>query len=122
VAAHPPVWDLSWDPQRRRLRLTIAGHLDADQGGRAAQRFRDETQAHSVEFIADLSGMTGYDRAAREAWQAAFIDRRGQVFAIHFIGLTPVFRMAAATVCLATRIRAHFYESGDPLPPPEARR
>ncbi len=112
-------WDLDWDPSHTRIQLRIEGHLVEDVGRTSAARLLELTDGRPFELVADLSLMTGYDRASREAWQHAFIKIRGLLHTVHFVGLGPVFRMAAATVCLATGTKAHFYESADAIPTAE---
>ena len=109
-------WRLEWDDDHERLLLDIEGYFDEKEGVRGAERLRELGSQGPFELVADLSLMTGYDRATREAWQSTFIDLRRSIKAVHFVGLGPVFRMAAATVCLAARIPAYFYESADAIP------
>ncbi len=105
----PVSWSLEWNDAKSRIELQIHGRLDAATGVASADRLVELADGRPFTLVADLTDMRGYDREAREAWQRAFTRMPGQMQGVTFVGLGPVFRMAAATVCLATRIKAEFH-------------
>lgn len=116
-----PPWTVERDPSGTRIRLRVSGHLDETVGTQAAQEFLRLGRAGPFEFIANLEGMTGYDRRVREAFQAAFLELKDHLYVIHFVGLGPIFRMAAATVCLAAGKKAEFHSDEQSIPATAAR-
>ncbi len=106
-------WSLQWDRPGERLVLTIVGRHEVEPALDASKRFLELVREAPIELVVDLSEMTGYAREARQAWTGVLKDTRTSIRVVRFVGLSAVFRMAAATVCLAARIEASFHESRD---------
>lgn len=104
-----PLWTLERKDGLGAIELRVQGRLDADSGIAAAKRLVEIAEGKPFIFVADLTGLEGYDRETRQAFQSAFLEMPGQLKEVRFVGLGPVFRMAAATVCLAARIKADFH-------------
>lgn len=107
-------WELDWDGAYR-LVLVIRGQHDPESASQASERFASEAKKGSFELVVDLTEMTGYAREARQAWTTVLKDHRGAIELVHFVGLGPIFRMAAATVTLAAGIAANFHETREEL-------
>lgn len=103
-------WAVSWDPESSRIYLRLTGRLTVESAEASTARFLELAGTHEFALVAELGSVEGYERRAREIWGDAFARTRRQMQTAHLVGLRPVFRMAAATVCLATGIRAKFYE------------
>lgn len=93
----------------RRVVMIFDGKLSAEEGVASARVFSEALLAHdSVEAVWDIRFMTGYDRAAREAWQSTLWPLRHKIHRVVAVGGRPLVRLGATTLGLALGIRIAF--------------
>jgi hypothetical protein len=101
----------------KRFVIAFDGKLLAEEGVTSARAFSEALLPHdSVEAVWDIRRMTGYERAAREAWQSALWPLRHKIRNIVVVGGTPLVRIGATTIGLALGIQIAF-EDEITIPP-----
>ena len=92
------------------LRFAFTGHLTVEGAlaGIADWRSRlAERPAGRVVHVWDCRSMTGYDTAARVAWQGALGELRPRIEEIWLVSGSPIVRIGATVMNLVTSLRLH---------------
>jgi hypothetical protein len=93
----------------RRVVMVFDGKLLAEEGVASARAFSEALLANdSVEAVWDIRRMTGYEAAAREAWQSTLWPLRHKIRRVVVVGGRPLVRLGAATLGLALGIQIAF--------------
>lgn len=89
--------------------MSFDGKLSAEEGAASARAFADAANAHDkIEAVWDIRRMTGYDRAAREAWQSTLWPLRHKIRRVTVVGGRPLVRLGATTLGLALGVQISF--------------
>jgi hypothetical protein len=93
--------------------ISCYGHDKEGQFVAAVRQFREFAAARRSRFkvIADLRHMTGYETAARRAWQEGFREQRQLMRAVILVGApSRGIRMGAAVVAAVAGVPVRFVE------------
>jgi hypothetical protein len=93
--------------------ITCSGHDKSEKYVAAVRTFelRVARRAAAFRVIADLREMTGYESAARQAWQQAFRESRRLMRTVVFVGAQSTgIRMGAAVVGAVAGVPVRFVD------------
>ncbi len=96
--------------------MRFEGHLAADTVMAAFRTLRAEVSAaggEAVGLLVDCSGMTGYERAAREAFVHENRELKRYISGVAVVTPNPVYRMVVGAMSLASTQRMRAFAEAD---------
>lgn len=106
----------SWSVRRGKLGeviVTFRGTISAESGEASVNAFLKELDSGPVDLIFDARGCTGYESAARAAWQRVLFPRRGEIRSIAVASDSAVIRLGATMMAMALGISSHTVDDID---------
>lgn len=104
-------WTLRRTGDGATVIVTFRGKLSAGEGRASAEAFAMEIAREPALVVWNLIEMTGYEPAARVAWQHALWPLRHRIRGIEVVGGNPVVRIGAVTLTMVLGIEARFIET-----------
>lgn len=95
---------MAWQIHQGAVFITAVfeGHLSAEEGRDSAHAFAESLRTRETAFVIfDVAEMTGYDTAARVAWQKALFPHRRKIASIEVRGGNMIILMGASVLALA---------------------
>jgi hypothetical protein len=89
------------------------GYLSAEQGKASSAAFRAAFGDDRREVVWDVTGMTGFDGAARVAWADVVWPVRKRISRLQIIGATGVVKVGALFLALLLRAPFEFVEADE---------
>jgi hypothetical protein len=107
-------WQRHRQAEEDRIVMSFDGKLTAEEGAASAKAFAEAASPHEkVDAVWDIRRMTGYERAAREAWQSTLWPLRQKIRRVTVVGGKPLVRLGATTLGLALGVQISFRDELD---------
>lgn len=94
--------------------VAFTGKLSADDGAASAAAFADALRHGPADVVWDLRRMSGYEAAARVAWQNALWPHRRNIRGVQVLGGNPMVRLGAMTLTALLGVSVHFSDVDTP--------
>lgn len=114
-------WSLRRTKDAATLVATFRGKLSEAEGKAFAAAFAEELTWAPAHIIWNLTEMTGYEAAARVAWQEALLPLKQRIRSLEVVGGSPLVRVGAVTLAMVLGVEARFVE-GPPVDGQQAAR
>ena len=111
-------WSLRRTKDGATVIATFRGKLGESEGRTFAASFAEELSWAPAHIIWNLTEMTGYEAAARVAWQEALLPLRHRIRSLEVVGGGPLVRVGAVTLAMVLGVEARFVEG----PPTDGQR
>lgn len=99
-----------------RVTAVFEGHLDAEAGAASAGEFKAAFGDEALDVVWDVTGMTGFDGAARSAWAEAVWPLRAQIKSLKVVGAQGMVRIGATFLALLLGKPYEFVPAGSTEP------
>ncbi len=103
--------DIELAPELGRVTAVFDGHLSGAEGVATARAFREALQKGPLDVVWDVSGMAGFDGAARSAWAEALWPLRANIRSLKIVGAKGLTRVGATFLALALGRPHEFVDS-----------
>ena len=103
-------WSLRRTKDGATVIATFRGKLGESEGRTFAASFAEELSWAPAHIIWNLTEMTGYEAAARVAWQDALLPLRHRIRSLEVVGGGPLVRVGAVTLAMVLGVDARFVE------------
>jgi len=102
-------------PDGTAVLVTFRGKITAREGAISGDTCATELGRRAAHVVWDLTAVTGYDPAARIAWQNALSPVRHRIRSMEVIGGSPLVRLGTVTLTMTLGLEVTFRD--DPRRP-----
>jgi hypothetical protein len=88
-------WQHDLSPDGSRVSFVFDGHLSGPEGTASAEALGRALAGGPCDLLWNVRGMTGYDAAAREAWQHVMWPNRKRIRSLKLVGGHGLVRVGA---------------------------
>lgn len=95
--------------------VEFLGHVDADAGATSAEWALSPLRQQELHLVFIAAGMTGYDTAARKAWQQLLFPFRHNLLSVHLASDSAVMKLGVTMFGIALDVDTHMHATSESL-------